>query len=304
MQRIMRIIIINPICIILLLSTILSPHHHQVHGLACPVKPLHSILQQKSTKTPSTALPSTSDGASALELWTVNRLETLYQDSQLKIKCPFFRRRASDLLESLDMVARFLVIRHKSILDLPSLGVRAATAAATQLRAKPKSKQLDVATISQLIHDDWKPTTHKGYYITGRLNQTIYRDDCSFDGPDPDMPVRGLTKYIKASQSLFDAESSEAILLNLTIVNSHEIRAHWKLQNCVLRLPWRPMLPTWTGTTTYHLGKDDGLIYLHEETWDMSALEAFCRTFFSSWMSSQENDDGKTIDTTKASSRK
>jgi len=303
MQRTTRIIIINPICIILLLSTLLllSPHH-QVHGLACPVKPFHSILQQQSPKTPSTVLPSTSDGASALELWTVNRLETLYQDSQLKIKCPFFRRRASDLLESMDMVARFLVIRHKSILDLPSLGVRAA-AAATQLR-KPKSKHLDVATISQLIHDDWKPTTHKGYYITGRLNQTIYRDDCSFDGPDPDMPVRGLTKYIKASQSLFDTESSEAILLNLTIVNAREIRAHWKLQNCVLRLPWRPMLPTWTGTTSYHLGKDDGLIYLHEETWDMSAMEAFCRTFFSSWMSSQENDDDNAIATTKVSSRK
>jgi hypothetical protein len=29
----------------------------------------------------------------------------------------------------------------------------------------------------------------KGYYVTGRLSKPIYRDDCLFDGPDPDMCV-------------------------------------------------------------------------------------------------------------------
>jgi len=249
-----------------------------VQGLACPVKPLHELLLQPATAEGSSTAAATApvvvttpDGASALELWTASRLETLYADS-IKIKCPFFRRRASDILEGIDMMARFLVIRHKSILDLP-LGCRIPSTTSV----KPKNKHLSTEIIFSILSNDWKPSTHKGYYITGRLNQTIYRDDCFFDGPDPDMPVKGLAKYVKASKDLFDNDASCAELLELTIVDDRQIQARWKLKNCVLRLPWRPMLPTWTGTTAYHLD-DESLIYHHAETWDVSVLEAFCRT--------------------------
>lgn len=268
-------IIINQIFIVIIIALLLLILPEHSHGLACPVKPLHNLLIQtpeESTPTATTdIITTTPDGASALELWTVSRLETMYRDS-VQIKCPFFRRRASDLLEGIDMMARFLVIRHKSILDLP-LGCRIPS-------SRPKRKNLDTATILSILSNDWKPSTHKGYYITGRLNQTIYRDDCLFDGPDPDMPVKGLAKYVKASKDLFDYDASCAQLLELKLVddsNKKVVQARWKLQNCVLRLPWRPMLPTWTGTTTYHLD-EDSLIYHHEEAWDLSVLEAFCRT--------------------------
>jgi len=114
-----------------------------------------------------------------------------------------------------------------------------------------KHKNLNVHDLLEIIRVDWKSTTtaiaaankgettktkkiitqpqqnnknnHKGYYITGRLNTAIYRDDCLFDGPDPDMPVRGLRKYLNAASQLFDTKTSTAELLSLEIINDNDI---------------------------------------------------------------------------------
>jgi hypothetical protein len=210
--------------------------------------------------------------ATALETWCVSRLDDLYTRS-ITIKCPFFRRRAADALDSLDMVLRFLIIRHKSLGLLPPLGCRATTV--TSL----KHTNLPLSTIQQTIQKDWHEHNLKGYYITGRLNTTIYRDDCLFDGPDPDMPVKGLRKYLASASQLFDVAQSESELRSLRIGDEpNTIVATWRMAG-VLRLPWRPSLPTMTGSTTYHLD-DDGLIYRHIETWDMSVEEAFLKTFY------------------------
>lgn len=216
------------------------------------------------------AVPS----ASPLEMWTVIHLEALYNRSTL-IKCPFFSRRVSDVLDGLNMIARFLVIRHKS-LDLP-IGCRVTN------QSQPKTKGLALEEILEHIRNDWKKKSKKGYYITGRLTSSIYRDDCLFDGPDPDMPVRGLRKYLNAASKLFDHASSHAELLSLRVVDNDDndntaatILATWQIDG-VLRLPWRPKLPQWTGSTYYRLDKDN-LVYRHEETWDMSVAEAFLKT--------------------------
>jgi hypothetical protein len=157
---------------------------------------------------------------------------------------------------------------------------------------RTKHTNLELTDLLTTIYHDWKTHNHKGYYITGRLNTTIYRDDCLFEGPDPDMPVRGLRKYLNAASQLFDTASSTAELLSLELGftngnndhRSHQlpsqthatIVARWKLQG-VLHLPWHPSLPVWTGKTVYHLDENH-LIYLHEEHWDISVLEAFTRT--------------------------
>jgi hypothetical protein len=185
------------------------------------------------------------------------------------IKCPFLRRRSEDLLEGLDKIARFLVIRHKS-LDLP-LGCRIRTP------FMKKNKNMDLYQIFRVIFDDWKISTNKGYYVSGRLNTTIYREDCIFDGPDPDMPVRGLRKFLNAASNLFEYKESYAELTSLQIESPKLLVAKWRMEG-VLRLPWRPVLPEWTGATYYYLD-DDNLVYLHKETWDMPVAEAFIRTF-------------------------
>ena len=220
----------------------------------------------------STRPDHTPSYASPLEAWCVFHLDELYARS-ITIKCPFARRRAADALDALDMVMRFLIIRHKSLGLLPPLGCRATSG------TFEKTKDLSVHTIKELIQMDWHEHNGKGYYITGKLNTMIYRDDCLFDGPDPDMPVEGLRKYLSSASQLFDVSNSEAELRTLHIGEEpNTIVATWRMAG-VLRLPWRPSLPTMTGTTTYYLD-DDGLIYLHKETWDMSVLEAFVKTFY------------------------
>lgn len=205
-----------------------------------------------------------------IEKWCVLHMDLWYSKS-LRIKCPFFKRRTADLLDGVDMVMRFVVIRHKS-LDVigPPPGCRSSTMTRT------KHKGQNSHQISQIIQQDWRQDTDKGYYITGRLNTTIYRDDCLFDGPDPDMPVKGLRKYLNAASHLFDHATSTAELQDLLVVDDTTIQARWKIQG-VLHLPWHPKLPEWTGTTTYHLDPQ-GLVYLHEETWDMSVWQAFTQT--------------------------
>lgn len=210
--------------------------------------------------------------ASPLETFCVSRLDSMYSRS-ITIKCPFFRRRAADALDALDMVVRFLIIRHKSLDLLPPLGCRATSITCH------KHKHLSMAEIKDTIQKDWHEHNLKGYYITGKLNTTIYRDDCLFDGPDPDMPVKGLRKYLSSASQLFDVSKSESELRSLRYGEEpNTIQATWRMAG-VLRLPWRPSLPTMTGTTTYRLD-EDGLIYEHLETWDMSVAEAFLKTFY------------------------
>jgi hypothetical protein len=129
----------------------------------------------------------------------------------------------------------------------------------------------------QTIKSDWCCHNNKGYYVTGRLTTAVYRDDCLFDGPDPDMPVRGLRKYLNAASQLFDQRQSRSELLDLKI-KSGVIVARWRMKG-ILRLPWRPAVPEWTGTTTYYTD-DDGLIYKHKETWDVSVIQAFLQTLW------------------------
>lgn len=249
------------------------------------------------------ATETISSSLNPIEAWCTTHMNVWY-DRSLSVKCPFFRRRMTDFLDGADMVMRFLVIRHKS-LDLigPPPGCRSTFAKGT------KYKNLELTELVETIRSDWKPNQNKGYYITGRLNTTIYRDDCYFDGPDPDMPVRGVRKYLNAASQLFDKSSSTAELLSLEIGDADSVNnknkshrhqkssativARWKLKG-VLHLPWHPSLPVWTGTTTYHLD-DEHMVYFHEEEWDISVFRAFTQTLWPElgnllWKSAGERD--------------
>ncbi len=219
-----------------------------------------------------------------------NELDRMYTKASKSIKCPFFRRRASDFIDNLAMVLKFLIVRHKSILsDIPiellevpgckAMGARNADGSVF------KNRHLKLGEIRNEIENDWCIENNRGYYITGRLNSTIYRDDCLFHGPDPDMPVRGLRKYLAAASHLFEAKNSFAKLHRVTILNDDGgefrhgvIEAHWQLGG-VLMLPWRPQVKPWSGWTRYHID-EYGLIGFHEEGWDISVMEAFIGTMF------------------------
>lgn len=206
---------------------------------------------------------------SPFESWCVANVEGMY-DEALALKCPFFRRRASDLLDATDTLMRLFVIRNTSLLGPPP-SLRGIGGSSTE-----KSLRLSKEEVMEVIRKDWREDSHKGYYVTGKLSANIYRDDCLFDGPDPDMPVRGLRKYLNAAAHLFDKRTTEAELLSLQI-KGDVIEATWRFSG-TLRLPWKPTMPEVTGSTIYHFDAD-GLIYEHVETWDISANQAFFRTF-------------------------
>jgi hypothetical protein len=234
-----------------------------------------------------------------------SRLDDMYSTSSA-IKCPFWRRRTADMIDSISMIFTFIAARHKSlditICQLPGCKAVGKHVAWNADGSVCKHRFLDMNAIIEIIRSDWCPgakngigidpalesnPNHKGYYITGRLNSTIYRDDCLFDGPDPDMPVRGLRKYLSAASHLFDHRLSYAVLHSIQmesldggVFHKGTIVATWELGG-VLMLPWRPKVKSWTGKTIYHLDQE-GLVALHEEKWDISVSQAFVSTLWPS----------------------
>lgn len=224
-------------------------------------------------------------------------LNALYDKTQSTIKCPFIRRRVADALDATAMLLQFLVIRHKSLglsdrfLDTDEgdalcFGAPGCKPTGRHIKTTLKTKHLPIASLADRIHNDWSGASHpsKGYYITGKLDTTIYRDDCLFTGPDPDMPVRGLRKYLSASAQLFDTKSSLATLTDISYSpgggekNCGVVTVTWELGG-IINLPWHPTVEAWTGWTSYHID-EEGLVYLHEEGWDVEVWRIFLSVVF------------------------
>jgi hypothetical protein len=174
-----------------------------------------------------------------------------------------------DFVDTLEAVARMtLISKHNLEIVGPEMGCK------PDEKTRLKHKGLLLQDVAEVIRMDWRESSSKGYYITGNLNPSVYRDDCLFDGPDPDMPVKGLRKFRGAASQLFDRKKSTAELLDFK-TEGDVIIAKWKM-NGVIRLPWKPRMPEVIGETTYYLD-DDNLVYMHKETWDISAIEAFLK---------------------------
>lgn len=204
-----------------------------------------------------------------------------FSKKAVTIKCPFFRRRAIDFIESTMKVMNFLIARHKST-PLSMLAFNIVRGEISKVR------NATIDEIAMIIRNDWniRDEGHgdgKGYYITGKLTHKIYHDECFFDGPDPDMPVKGLQKYLLSASTLFDKKSSRADLIKPIAIdrNSKTVKVYWRLEG-ILNLPWHPPVKPWTGSTTYHIGKS-GLIERHVEVWDISVIDAFVSIVFPNW---------------------
>lgn len=199
------------------------------------------------------------------QAWFDRTFRQLVQGS-LSMKCPFWRRRAGDAVD-------FLVARHKSLLLPETWELSARTARAASAKPLQKARGLSIAALAEVVCND---VAKRQYYVTGRLSTAIYADDCYFDGPDPDMPVRSLRRYTDALRGLFDSELSKFELLALEPHGDHAFSVHWRLEGA-LKLPWRPQTKPYLGCTLYETGAD-GLVTRHTESWSISAFDAFVST--------------------------
>ena len=195
------------------------------------------------------------------------------------IRCPFWRRRAADALESLLQVAKFIAARHKSLELLPP-ELAAALPGSACAEAAPKTRGLSREAVMQIVEADFREGQ---YYVSGKLSPEIYSDECFFDAPDPDLPVRSLKRYSDALSGLFDPERSEIELVRLepSADSERAFIAHWRLSGH-LKLPWRPAIKPYAGATLYEMD-DDGLISSHTEAWSITAFDAFASTLFPSF---------------------
>jgi len=126
--------------------------------------------------------------------------------SKDSIRCPFFKRRATDVLEAALAMGRFILARHKSLLSL-----------APRSKGGDKITGLTAEALLDRIRSDFED---RSYYVTGKMTREIYSDTCFFDAPDPDMPVSGLEKYIDAISNLFETRNSKVDLLDLQVCAS------------------------------------------------------------------------------------
>lgn len=185
------------------------------------------------------------------------------------VKCPFIRRKSFDALELADAALRTFTFRNGA----ESLFTAHNSA---DLQAKLCSPTVD--DIAERIQIDW---CNRGYYVTGNLTTAIYKDNCVFDGPDPDMPVYGLRKFVLTAAQLFVHSESNSELLGPLIIDrfNKTITAYWRISGR-MNLPWKPKVKPWTGNTMYIIDPHTGLIEKHIEQWDISVFEAFFCTLF------------------------
>jgi hypothetical protein len=156
------------------------------------------------------------------------------------------------------------------------------TLLATNTTVEEKIKHIPLQDLALIIQRDWGYSkgnwSGKGYYVNGKLSKNIYREDCFFDGPDPDMPVCGLRKYLLSASQLFDSKLSRAdVIAPVKYCDVQKtVQVKWRIEG-ILKLPWKPHLKPWTGSTTYFLD-DDRLVYKHIENWDITVIDAFLST--------------------------
>lgn len=138
-----------------------------------------------------------------------------------------------------------------------------------------KLRNADMKTRLAIIRDDF---IQRQYYVTGRLTSSLYRDNCFFDAPDPGGRVRGVAKFSNATARLFDQNLSRVDLIDIYERDESHIVAEWRLQGALM-LPWRPFIKPYLGSTIYEFD-ECGLVRNHNETWQISAFDAFVSVFW------------------------
>ncbi|KAG2433110.1 hypothetical protein HYH02_012813 [Chlamydomonas schloesseri] len=139
------------------------------------------------------------------------------------------------------------------------------------------NQALAASPSEQLLEPIKRDFVAKQYYVTGDLDRSLFAADCVFK--DPTVEVVGVERYAQALQALFDPAASRADLISLRPTGPDTLELRWRLEGS-LKVGGLRIKP-YTGTTVYTIR--DGRVVRHEETWDISTLDAFVSTFIPSF---------------------
>jgi hypothetical protein len=150
-------------------SALLSPlRQPPKHGPALPRQQSSGTrrgVQQLDRATPTTIMRATGFAMGEADLLLLRRKLEAQMERAARIRCPFFRRRATDLIEAAGVVLAFLLARHKSLDFTPPKATG------------PKTVGLSAAAVMAIVVSDF---TDRRYYVTGHLTKEIYSDACLF----------------------------------------------------------------------------------------------------------------------------
>lgn len=137
---------------------------------------------------------------------------------------------------------------------LASLPLLLASTACAAPAVEAKRTGLSADQVSALLARDLAVGK---YFINAEgLTTDIWREDALF--VDPTNTTKGLRKYMAALDLLFDPSVSTLVLDTIAVTGPRTVYATWTLGG-MLRLPWRPVVAPFKGTSTYTLDSD-GLI--------------------------------------------
>lgn len=133
----------------------------------------------------------------------------------------------------------------------------------------------DVDTLVELLKADFE----KSYFVTGKLCDSIYTEDCSFSDPTIQFSGRELWKRNVSLLTPFlvdpriELKYVEVFAERKPVV----LKAQWRLIT-EIRLPWKPCVDI-DGSTLYTLNSSSNAICSHAESWSITGLEALVLIF-------------------------
>ena len=157
---------------------------------------------------------------------------------------------------------------------LAPLGIKSSTSS-----LEGKTIHLSLSELASRLAEDLTVghTKKGGYFISGDLDESIYRDDCVF--VDPTNRVTNLSQYRNALRILFDPTESQVKLVKPIEVNeeTRTIEATIRSRG-VLQLPWRPYITAYESNIVYTID-ENGLISEQSQTWSKAASKALQESF-------------------------
>lgn len=129
--------------------------------------------------------------------------------------------------------------------------------------------------------DRLKAEYDAAYFISGKLDEALYAEDCEF--ADPFASFKGRARFKANLENLAGGfiTDSDVRLLDLTTDSDHASVTSRCMVRLSLALPWRPVL-AWVWGVRHEFGAEkplENVFVRHIESWEISPLDGVLQVF-------------------------